>query len=225
MDNKQKTAIVLGATGLTGSILLRLLLGDPRYAKVKVFSRSGIGYEHPRLEEYLGDLLNLQSFKSAFQGDEVYCCIGTTRAKTPDKKRYRKIDYGIPVAAAVLAKENRITTFQVISAIGANPRSRIFYSRIKGEMEAAVQEQALPRTFILRPALIAGKRKEKRLGEWVGRQIMKLMNLVLVGPLDKFRSIYPEDIARCMIWLANNPFDRIIIRSDEIRRLAAKYKH
>lgn len=224
MHNKQKIALVLGATGLTGSILLRLLIDDSRYGKVKVISRSPVGYSHPKLEEHLGDLLNLDDFKSVFKADEVYCCIGTTKAKTPDKRTYRRIDYGIPVAAALLAKEKCIETFLLISAIGANPRSRIFYSRVKGEMEAAVLQQALPRTFILRPALIAGKRKEKRLGEWVGRQLMKLLNLVLVGPLDKFRSIYPEDIARCMIWLANNAFERAIIPSDEIRRLSAKYK-
>ncbi len=225
MHIKQKTAVVLGATGLTGSILLRLLLDDPRYGKVKVISRTAIGYRHPKLEEHLGDLLNLNSFKNVFHGNEVYCCIGTTKAKTPNRKTYRRIDYGIPVAATEMAKESGIETCLYISSMGANPRSRIFYSRIKGEMEAAVLEQALPRTFILRPALIAGKRKEKRLGEWVGRQVMKLMNLVLVGPLDKFRSIYPEDIARCMIWLANNPFDRVIIPSDEIRRLSTKYKY
>lgn len=224
MHNKQKTALVLGATGLTGSILLRLLIDDPGYGKVKVISRAPIGYSHPKLEEHLGDLLNLDDFKSVFLADEVFCCIGTTKAKTPDKKTYRRIDYGIPVAATLLAKENGIKTILLISAIGANPRSRIFYSRVKGEMEAAVLEQALPRTFILRPALIAGKRKEKRMGEWVGRQLMKILNLVLVGPLDKFRSIYPEDIARCMIWLANNPFEKVIIPSDEIRRLSAKYK-
>jgi uncharacterized protein YbjT (DUF2867 family) len=225
MNNKQKTAIILGATGLTGGILLQILLEDPRYRKVKLFSRAAVGYRHPRMEETLGDIFSLDRFKDAFKGDEVYCCIGTTRAQTPDKESYRSIDYGIPVAASRLAKQNGIETYLAISALGANPQSRLFYNRTKGEMEAEILRQNISRTFILRPALLTGKRKKKRPGEWIAGQLMKALNIVMVGPLDKFRSIYPEDIARCMVWLANNPFDKAIIPSDEIHRLSLKYKY
>ncbi len=222
MSETGKSAIILGATGLTGKVVLRELLDDPRYAKVKVFSRSPTGMHHPKLEEHLGKLLQLEDFEKQFTADEVYCCIGTTKARTPDREQYRKIDYGIPVAAASLARINKIGCFLVISSLGASAGSRIFYNRTKGEMELAVLEQHLPRTYILRPSLIAGKRREKRPGEWLARQLMKVLNLVLVGPLDKFRSVSPHNIARAMIWLANNSWEKVVIPSDEIRKIARK---
>lgn len=224
MNTTPKTAILLGATGLTGGILLELLLKDPRYGKIVLLSRSGVGFSHPKIEEHLGDMLHLEQFKEVFHGDVVFCCIGTTRNRTPRKKLYREIDMGIPVNAARLARENGIPAFLVVSAMGANPRSRLFYNRTKGQMEEGVREQGIPRTHILRPSLIAGKRKERRPGEWLAKQIMSVFNLVLVGPLDRFRSIDPESIARAMLWLADNSWKEERITSDVIRRLGSKYK-
>ncbi|WP_209401487.1 NAD(P)H-binding protein [Pseudozobellia sp. WGM2] len=222
MKETEKTAIILGATGLTGGKLLELLLSDDRYSKVKLFSRSSVGFEHPKLEEHLGDLLNLSSFKNELKADEVFCCIGTTKSKTPNKEVYEKIDYGIPVTAARLCKENKISTFVVISALGANAQSKIFYNRMKGQMEDAVLEQRIENTYILQPSLIGGKRKEKRLGELIFKQVMKLANLVLVGGLEKYRSIEPGTIAECMLWLANNTYETNRIESDKIKELAGK---
>jgi hypothetical protein len=90
-------------------------------------------------------------------------------------------------------------------------------------MESEVLRLSVPGTYILRPALLTGKRKEKRIGEWLARQFMNALNLVLVGPLDKFRSIHPESVARCMVWLANSSYSGTIIRSVVIRKLATKY--
>ena len=138
-----KTAIILGASGLTGGLLLEKLIVDDRYESIKLFSRSSIKGLPNKVKQYIGDLLELEQFKNDFTGDEVYCCIGTTAKKTPDKSLYRDIDYGIPVAAAKLAKANRINTFLVISAMGANKKSNIFYNRTKGEMEQEVLNQAI----------------------------------------------------------------------------------
>lgn len=220
MKEKGKTAIVLGATGLTGGKLLEMILEDGDYEKVKLFSRSSVGLSHPKIEEYLGDMLQLLKFEKEFVGDIVFCCIGTTKSKTPDKEFYKKIDFGIPKNAAALAHTNKIPTFIVISALGANAKSAVFYNRIKGEMEDAVLEAELPKTYILQPSLIGGKRKEKRIGELIFKQLMKLVNIVLVGPLDKFRSISPESIAKCMAWLAKNEYDEVRIESNKIRQIA-----
>jgi len=220
VDTAKKSAIILGATGLTGGLLLQQLLADERYGSIRVFSRNSVGFTHPKLEEYTGDLLSLGSFRDAFIADEVYCCIGTTKAKTPDRELYKKIDYGIPVSAAQLCSENGIGTLLVISALGADPASAIFYNKIKGEMEKAVLGYKLPKTHLLQPALISGKRKERRSGEWIAKQIFKIADLVLVGPLKKYRSIHPNTIAKAMVWLANNPFDKARIPSEEIVRIA-----
>ena len=116
----KKSAIVLGAGGAVGSELLELLLADDRYEDILLFSRSKSTVSHPKINEYIIDLFDLENYNEAFIADEVYCCIGTTKAKTPDKDTYYKIDYGIPVAAAKLAKANNIETFIVISAIGVD---------------------------------------------------------------------------------------------------------
>ena len=129
MEAQKKKAIILGATGLTGSELLNLLLNDDRYEEVVLLSRSTVGFEHPKVKEFLGDLMNLKNFEEHFKADEVFCCIGTTKSKTPNKEVYRQIDYGIPVAAAELCKKNQIPTFLVVSAMGANDKSKIFYKK------------------------------------------------------------------------------------------------
>src|SRR5699024_10786304 len=111
----KKTAIIIGATGLTGSILLEYLLDDPNNGTIKLFSRRTIGIDSPKIKEYIIDLFELKKHQSKFSGDVVFCCIGTTKAKTPNRDTYRKIDLGIPVDAAELAKTNGIETFLVIS--------------------------------------------------------------------------------------------------------------
>lgn len=215
-----KTAIILGATGLTGGLLLEKLLEDERYQKIKLFSRTSIGKTHPKIEEHLIDLMELEKYADLFSADEVFCCVGTTASKTPDKETYKKIDYGIPVAAAKLSKTNTINTFIVVSALGADSNSRVFYNRIKGQMETAVLAQQIKKTHILQPSLISGHRNERRLGEWIGKQAMKLLNTIMIGSLKKYRSIHPEKIVTTMVWLANADFKEIRIESDHIQRIA-----
>ena len=220
MEGSKKSAIILGATGLTGGLLLNELLEDHRYDTVKIFSRSPSNINHPKLTEFLGDLLALSNFKSDFTADEVYCCIGTTKSKTPDKEKYRSIDYGIPVAAAHLCKENNIPAFLVISALGADAKSAIFYNKLKGQMEEAVLEQGITHTYILQPSIIGGQRDERRLGEWIAQKVFSVFNMLLLGPMKKYRSIQASTIAKAMIWLANNKYSTSRIMSDEIENIA-----
>ncbi|MBQ4805211.1 NAD(P)H-binding protein [Aquimarina sp. MMG015] len=217
-----KTAIILGATGLTGRILLASLLDDSRYTKIKLFSRKAIGISHSKIEEHLINVLQLKSIADNFKADEVFCCIGTTNSKTPDKGLYRSIDFGIPVTAAQLCVQNKIETFIVISALGADSDSKIFYNRTKGEMEEAILAFEIPKTHILQPSLISGKRNEKRAGEYFFKQFMKILNPLLFGPLKKYRSIHPTTIASAMIWLANNSSEKKRIVSNEIQTIHTK---
>lgn len=215
-----KTAIVLGATGLTGNILLKMLLEDDRYAGVIVFGRNSCNIKHPKLEEYIVDLFQLEHYSQKFKGNEVFCCIGTTKSKTSNKEVYAKIDYGIPVAAAALCQKNGIPTFVVISALGAKKKSKIFYNRIKGQMEVAVLSLGIPNTYILQPALITGERAEFRLGEHILKLLMKLIKpLLRFGELDRYKPIHPETIAKCMIWLANNEYQLERIKSNKIQEI------
>ncbi|MDY8137016.1 NAD(P)H-binding protein [Aquimarina sp. 2201CG5-10] len=218
-----KTAIILGATGLTGGILLQRLLHDDRYHKIKLFSRKSVKITHPKIEEHLVDMLQLENSTKEFIADEVFCCVGTTNAKTSDKELYHKIDYGIPVTSAKLCQQNHIKTLIIISALGANPKSRVFYNRTKGEMEEDVLKLHIPKTHILQPSLIGGQRDEKRAGEYFFKQLMKILNPLLLGKLRKYRSIHPETIVSNMVWLANNKFDQKRIVSDMIFQISKKH--
>ena len=219
-DDLMKTAIILGATGLTGGALLALLLKDDSYSVIKLFSRSSIGISDPKIEEHLIDLFELEKYKKQFTGDEVFCCIGTTKAKTPDEDIYHKIDYGIPVTAAKLARSNGINKFLVISALGADANSSIFYNRTKGEMERDVLKENISETYIFEPSLIAGERKEKRFFETLAKNLMKIGNYLLVGSLKKYRSVHPETIAKAMQIVAAEGYKNCRIESDEIKAIA-----
>lgn len=215
-----KTAIVLGATGLTGGLLLDKLVKDDNYKIIKVFTRRTTGNKSPKVKEFIIDLLLLDQFTTDFIADEVFCCIGTTAKKTKDKTVYKSIDYGILVTATKLAKANGIEVFTVVSAMGANLKSSVFYNKTKGEMEASVLEQKIKHTYILRPSLIKGNRQESRLGEDIGNFIANFMNLFLIGSLRKYRSIKGETIATALKNIVVLKPAETIIFSNKIKEIS-----
>lgn len=215
----KKTAIILGATGLTGSILLEKLLKDPSFEKIKLFSRSSADRNSPKIEEHLIDMLKLENHSEAFTADMVFCCIGTTKSKTPNKEIYKKIDYGIPVVAAKLAKQNGIETFIVISALGADENSSIFYNKTKGEMQRDVLKQSIQNTYILQPSLIVGDRDESRFGEKVATFFMKTFGFLVPK---KYKMIKAETIAEAMRILAKTGYPEKIITSEKIKNIGRK---
>lgn len=215
-----KTAIILGATGLTGGILLNKLITDTNYSKIKLFSRNSVDVNSEKIEEFIIDVLQLEKSTKDFIADEVFCCIGTTAAKTKDKKLYKAIDYGIPVTSAKIAKQNSINTFIVMSSMGADAKSAVFYNKIKGEMENDVLQQNIKNTYILRPSLIGGNRQENRVGERIGKGIMKILNPMMIGDFKKYKMIHPEKIASCMHILAVTNPKSAIFSSDEIEKIS-----
>ncbi len=217
----KKKAIILGATGLTGSHLLELLLNDPNYETVKVFTRKKLPNIHPKLEEHEVDLLKLSEHADKFTADVVFCCIGTTKAKTPNKELYRAIDYGIPVEAAKLCKQNSINSFICISALGANPESKVFYNRLKGEMERDVLAQQIEHTQLLQPSLIVGNREEKRIGEDLSKQFMKIFGFLIPA---RYKMIEGKTIAQAMVRMASKPTKETIVPSEKIKEIAEKYE-
>ena len=213
-----KTAIVLGGTGLTGGFLLNKLLADPSYDRVKLFLRSSSNIKHEKIEEHIVDLFQLEENSEHFKGDVVFSCIGTTKSKTPDKELYRKIDYGIAIVAAQLCKRNDIATFIVVSAMGTDPNSTIFYNKTKGEMEQDVLKLKLEHCYFLQPSLIGGKRDEKRFGERLAQILIGLFGFLVPK---NYKMIQPETIGDAMMWLANNSYSDVRISSNKIKELAS----
>jgi uncharacterized protein YbjT (DUF2867 family) len=215
----KKTAIIIGATGLTGNILLNELLTDSTFERIKLFSRSPVQIDNPKIEEHLIDMFALGDHSEDFTGDVVFCCIGTTNAKTPDKNMYLKIDYGIPVAAARLSRDNKIQTFIVISSMGADSTSKVFYSKTKGEMERDVLQCRIENTYILQPSLIGGNRTEIRLGERIAQFMMGSLDFLIPK---KYKMIHPELIAKSMIWLSKNTHSETRIASELIKKIGSR---
>lgn len=218
-----KTAIILGATGLTGGLLTELLLKDSAFAKVKIFTRHPTDFKHGKIEEIICDLLDITTFKEHFTGDAVFCCIGTTKAQTPDREKYRAIDYGIPINTAQLAKENGISTYMVISSAGTSAKSPFFYVRTKGEMEQDLIKIGLKNIFIIKPAFINGRPDKDRKGEKTLKTMMAVMDFFMVGPLKKWKSTQAVEIATSMAQLAKYPQDHINIENQEIKTLSSAY--
>lgn len=216
----KKTALILGATGLTGTQLLKLLIDDNSYDKIKLFSRKKIEGLPSKVQQFIGNIVELESFRPDFNADVVFCCIGTTLKKSPDKNVYRSIDYGIPAKAAQLSKENKIETFMVISALGANPDSALFYNKLKGEMEEKVLSYHIKNTFILQPSYIKGNRNENRPLERIYDVLFPLISLFLVGKLKKYKTIKATDIADAMYNLAELKPNIKKIESDQIKKYA-----
>jgi len=216
-----KTAIILGATGLVGGIVLQKLIEDEAYTAIKLFSRNKIEGLPIKVKQFLGNILQLENFEKDFEADEVFCCIGTTAKKTSDKTVYKAIDYGIPVTAAKLSKRNNIPTFMVVSAMGANARSNIFYNKTKGEMERDVLQQNIKNTYILQPSIIGGNRKETRSGEKIGLFIFKIIQPLFIGKLQNYKIIEAEEIAQAMVNLANSKNSKEkIITSNTIKNIS-----
>jgi uncharacterized protein YbjT (DUF2867 family) len=213
-----KKAILLGASGLIGGHILDLLLTDKRYDKVVAIGRKELQLANKKLKQVKGDLFNMSSFEAEFQdGDDLFIAIGTTQAKTPDKKKYEAIDYGIPVAAAELAVEKSIANVAVVSSMGADSKSKIFYSALKGKMENAISDLPIKNLNIVRPSLLLGDRNENRLGERMATFFMT--NLSFLIP-KKHKAIQGRDVAKAMIVLVNQEHEKIIWMNDELHELA-----
>jgi uncharacterized protein YbjT (DUF2867 family) len=214
----KKTALIFGSTGLVGSHLLSILLNSGKYSNIISLSRKRSNIHHELLTEHIIDFNALETFKDIIFADHVFCCIGTTRKKTPDKKMYRDVDYGIPMKIALLALANGAETFSLVSAQGANGTSRFFYYRVKGDLENDLIQSAYKTVIILRPSLILGNRSEKRILEKISIKITKAIFNTFKGFLKNLQPNEASSIARLMFDSAQTKSNgRFIYSAKEIR--------
>lgn len=203
LENHERQALVIGATGLVGGLLVRSLLQNPAYGRIRVLVRRPLEMEHPKLEQHVVDWEQLEEQKDLFRDvDDLYCCLGTTIKKAGSQENFRQVDFHYPVKAAKLAKEYGVSQMLVISSMGADAGSRVFYSRTKGEMEEALTDIGFRSLHIFRPSLILGDRKEKRLGEQLAAHAMTFLDRWMKGRVDKYRAIQASTIARAMMNIA-----------------------
>lgn len=196
-----RSAIVVGATGLTGASLVKQLCENEEYISVTVIARRKPDFEHPKLEVKIRAFNRLEESDIEFV-HELYCCLGTTIKKAGSKEAFEKVDFEYPLNIASLAKKRGIPHMLVISAMGANENSPFYYNRVKGKLERDLIELNLQRLSIIRPSLLVGNRDDFRFGEKVGEAVLKIAKPFLVGPLKRSRAIEASQVAKAMIVIA-----------------------
>lgn len=199
-----KTALLAGATGLIGSQLLPLLLASERYSQVIVVGRRALPVQHPKLKQVVTELDKLPDVRQQLIADDVYCCLGTTRRQAGSKAAFYRVDYEYVVTLAAVAAGNFASQFMVVSSLGADAEARVYYSRVKGEMEAAVRASAFRAIHIFRPSLLLGPRAQPRLGERLSAAVLGAARPLLRGPLRKYRPVPAAAVAAAMLRAAED---------------------
>ena len=216
-----KKVIILGASGLVGSEVLKLALINNEFDEVKIFVRKPISIKNPKLTQILTNFDELDLIKSEINAEIIFCCLGSTKSKTPNLQDYKKIDHDYPLYFANQGLKTNLYQFHVISALGANPNSSNFYTKLKGEIEDALKGINIPSLYIYRPSFLVGKRKEKRPLEKIALLIMRLINPLLMGRLKKYQTIDASIIAKAMINESiKNKRGIFVLESDKIKELA-----
>ena len=196
---------------------MQLLLEDSSIQGVTIFVRKELNLKNPKLKQVIVDFDKLDSYAEHFKVDQVFCCLGTTIKTAGSQEAFLKVDYTYVIESARIAKSQATPAFSVVSAMGANSKSGIFYNRVKGDMEEALQKIGFSSLLIFRPSLLIGERKEVRTGEVIGAAISNLFSFLFVSGLKKYKPIQGSLVAKSMLDHAKSKIKGFqIIESDEM---------
>ena len=197
-----RTALLAGATGLVGGHVLHELLSGDTWSQVVTVGRRSLDLHFAKLEQRVLDLGAIEAQGDLPRADDVFCCLGTTIRQAGSQAAFRRVDHDFVIGLARMGLRIGATQFVLISAIGADPESRVFYSRVKGETEAAVRALPYRAVQIFRPGLLLGNRAEFRFGEKVAMGLVPLLHPFLLGRWRRYHSIQASDVARAMVRIA-----------------------
>lgn len=213
-------ANVVGATGLVGKNLVKLLLEDDRFNKVRIFVRKDAGIKHPKLEQRIVDFSNETTWSKYLTGDVLFSALGTTLKQAGGKEKQYDIDVVLNRNFAQKAKENGIENYVLVSSIGANSKSKVFYLHIKGKLDDAVTELGFKKLVILRPSSLAGDRTPRRITEEISVPVMRFLTRFV---LKKYRPIHGKTVAQAMINSVVYPsLEKMIWEAAEVFELAGE---
>ncbi len=202
MSTNPKIALVAGATGLVGGLLLNTLLDAPDYTRVYALTRRPFAKDHPKLANRVVVFERMADQLKGLVAQDAFCCIGTTIAEAGSQEAFRAADVDAVLLFARAARAAQATRFVVVSSVGADSKSKKFYLRTKGEMEEAVTDLGFTSVDILQPSLLLGPRKELRPLEITGRIFAPLINPLLTGAREAYRAVPAETVAKAMLGAA-----------------------
>jgi uncharacterized protein YbjT (DUF2867 family) len=203
-------AIVIGATGMVGNLILNELLNDNDFSEVRIFVRKPTGIDSPKLKEIVSPLKDIIALSSEIQGDVLFNALGTTIKKAGSKEEQQRIDRDLPIAFARIASGNGVKMMINVSSVGASLNGG-FYLKTKAEMENGTKEFFPQTAFYFRPGLLVGNRKEFRLAEKIASGVMKIMDPILIGSSKKYRSMPADKLAKAMVSLSKSPAGKPIV--------------
>ncbi|MEJ5049039.1 NAD(P)H-binding protein [Chryseobacterium culicis] len=189
-------ALVIGATGATGKDLVNQLLNDKEFDEVDIFVRKPIDIQNDKLKVHVVNFEKPEEWKDMVKGDVAFSCLGTTLKDAGSKEAQKKVDFDYQYEFAKAAKENEVEDYILVSAYGANPQSKIFYSKMKGELEEAVKQLHFNKITIFKPGMLERKNSE-RTGEVLGSRIIKFANKL--GLLESQKPLPTDILAKAMI--------------------------
>jgi len=206
-----------------GGHVLRQLLEDPDYDRVTALTRRPLALTHKKLVQRVVDFDRLAEVGDFPRVHDVFCCLGTTIKQAGSQEAFRKVDLAYVVELGRMAVRHRASQFLVVTAVGADPRSRVFYNRVKGEAEEAVRRLQFDAIQIFRPSLLLGSRPQSRPAESIARVLSPLVAWAFLGPLARYRPIKAATVARAMVRIAREaPRGAHVYESDAIRRLGRR---
>ncbi|MEF2096578.1 NAD(P)H-binding protein [Bacillus sp. CFBP9009] len=218
-----KTAMILGATGVVGTQLVKEISNSKTYSEIHLMTRREMKFTEPKCTGHVVDFDNLSQYAYLFNVTDVFICLGTTIKKAKSKEAFRKVDYDYVIEAAKMAKTSNVEKLLVITAMGANSKSKFFYSRVKGDVEGTLQRLEMNTVHIFRPSLLLGERKEFRAGEKISGLLSTFVKFVFVGPLRPYRAIEANKVAAAMYAAAQTTAKGYhFYNSDEIEKLAQR---
>lgn len=221
---KSRTCLIAGSTGLVGSHLLEHLEASPLYSEVIAIVRRPTP-SRGKIRFLTVDFQKMANTLEGLRVEDVFCCLGTTIRKARSQTAFREVDFAYPVMLGRWAAESGVSRFLVISSLGASATSRVFYSRVKGEMEQALTALPLRSLTILRPSLLVGHRSEFRPGEKLSMMLSPLAKPLLVGRLRKYRAIRADRVADAMVQLAQEDFVGVrTVESDQLQYVSTREK-
>ena len=196
-----KKALVIGATGAVGKDLVDQLLKDDAFGSVTVFVRRPLGLENPKLTVHIIDFDHPEQWRQLLRGDVLFSCLGTTIKAAGSQAAQWKVDYTYQYEAAKAARENGVEAYALVSSVGASPKAKFFYTRMKGELEEAVKKLGFPACFILQPPSLVRKGSD-RFGEKAGIVALKAFNAI--GLMRAYTPMPTEEVAAAMIRLVKS---------------------